>query len=556
LSLYDEDALAIERGLELLASDPLSMFKTTSPGQRLFIDHLPHRIYLHAANKWGKTTIGVASGLALAQGRKTLDGRPLPRLPSPNVGAIFSLDYKQQRLSVQETLLRLLGTWPHKCEWDGQTLVSVAVKPGFGNGYWASAPPLDDPRTWSKIGLYSQKNLQSGTGFRLHWACFDEPPIMSVYREVLKAGYPGWPFPTFITATSLKRSQWFPLRPYFPLEAHHRLLNGVIRIQGSVYENEALTAEDIADLERRYAPDPDRDARLYGKEMNSEGASPFRSNIDELRRWMDRAIEPTMRDFRVEREILTDSGKELIHQTVMVDIYEPFRKTDRYRLIVDPSLGIDDGLHDPGEATIFNMTRGYDVARYNGYLGEYGLAILAAAMARAYGEAMVDPEMGGGIGSGFLSGLRAAKYGRIVNSARSGAGMGRNNAGFVLSTDTRMEFAAALNEALWASSQGHPWLQIRSLGILTDLVDLIVDDKDRPITPAGTHDEGFITAGRAATLLAPQVKRRTARPETPKVLLSIRERGMKAYRAAHGIPEPKRSAAARRPRPRFRGAAS
>lgn len=543
---------AFERGLEILVENPLDNFVTTSPGQEMFLRHLRHRIYVHAANKWGKTTIGDAADLAFAQGRRQLCGIDLPRLPTGNTGAIFSLDYKQQRLSVQETLLKLLGRWPHKAEWDGQTLVSLLVKPGFGPGYFASEPPSDDPRTWSKIGLYSQKNLTSGTGFRLHWAHFDEPPIMSVYREVLKAGFPGWPFPTYITATSLKRSQWFPLREYFPLESHHRLLNGVIRIQGSVYENRSLTEADIADLEARYAPDPDREARLYGKEMNSEGASPFRTNIRELRRWMENTRIGDRREFRVEREIVTDTGKDFVAETVEVEVFEPYRNTDRYRAIVDPSLGIDDGLHDPGEVTIFNMTRGYDVARYNGYLGEYGLAILTATLCRTYGECLVDPEMGNGMGSGFLSGLRHARYNRVHSTAKSDKQRTRTNVGFTMNGDARMAHAAALNEALFASAQGSPWFRINSAGILADLIDMIVDENNKPITPPGTHDEGFITAGRAAMLLSPERRRPVAPPMTDKRALSIRERGMREYRRRMGLPEPRRAVETNRPRLKFR----
>lgn len=555
---FEEAALAFERGNELLESDPLALFHTTSEWQRRFIAHLRYPIYAHPANKSGKTTTVVACALALGQGREELDGIPLPRLPSPCVGAIFSLDYKQQRLAVQETLLRWLGRWPHKLERDGETIVSIALKPGFGPGFRAAQEPSDDPRTWTKIGLYSQKNLASGVGFRLHFAAFDEPPVMPVYREVMKAGFPGWPFPTFIGATSIKRSQWYPLRAYFPTEdakgqdTEDRLVNGVIRISGSVYENTALQPADIADLERRYAPDPDRMARLYGHEINTEGLSPFRANLDELNRWMEMAEAPReVRPWKVSREVTTDKGREVVEEVVDVEIYDDAMPGHRYRGIADPSMGIDDSTHDPGENTVWDLTVRpvVDVASYSGFLGEYGLGVLAASMARAYNEALVDPDTTGGLGGGFLGGLRASKYARVVNHRTGKQEMSRLRIGFVLSTETRMQFAAAINEALYASKMGKPFMRIRNPRIIADLLDMIVDAEGRPITPPGTHDEGFITAGRIATLVAPD-----KRVETPKELRprrgTIRQNALKAYyeRTGQEMPRPERKG---RPKPNF-----
>ena len=545
---YREDSLAFERGIELLNADPLALYHVGPQWQRRFISNLKHRIYAHPANKIGKTTTLVVVAIALLQGRTHLDGIALPRLPSPCIGALFSLDYKQQRLAVQETLLRWLGSWPHKMERDGETIVSLSVKSGFGDGYIASSPPTDDPRSWSKMGLYSQKNLASGVGFRLHFAGFDEPPIMPVYREVLKAGFPGWPFPTFIGATSIKRSQWYPLRPYFPIkdaegrDTEDRVVNGVIRISGGIYDpGTCLSAADIHDLEERYKPDPDRLARLYGHEINSEGLSPFRAHIDELRRWLEMAESPReIRPWKVSREVSTDKGREVVAETVDVEIYDDPRPGHRYRDIADPSMGIDDDAHDPGETTVWDLSVRpvVDVASYSGYLGEYGLGVLSASLAKHYEEALVDPDTTGGLGGGFLGGLRSQKYGRVVNHRTGKQEMSRLRIGFVMSTETRMQFAAALNEALLASEQGHPFLRIRNPRIITDLLDMIVDAEGRPITPPGTHDEGFITAGRIATLVQPD--RRVEVVGKPRIKAGgVRQSALKAYYASIGQEMPR-----------------
>ena len=555
-----EDALAFEHGVGLLEADPLALFHTGPAWQRRFLTHLRHRIYAHPANKTGKTTLLVCSGLALAQCRCELDGVELPRLPSPNVGALFSLDYKQQRLAIQETLLRWLGRWPHKLERDGETIISIAVKPGYGPGFWTSAPPSDDPRTWSKIGLYSQKNLASGVGFRLHWAGFDEPPIMPVYREVLKAGFPGWPFPTFIGATSIKRSQWYPLRAYFPRldadgrDTEDRLVGGVIRISGSVYEEgTCLSAADIADLEARYAADPDRVARLYGHEIDSKGGSPFRTHSAELNRWLETALAPKeIRQWKVAREVAAEDGLQVVEEMVEVGIWEDAIPGHRYRAIPDCSGGIDDGEHDPGEVTVWDVSvrPAVDVASYSGFIGEYGLGVLAGLMARAYNDAIVDPDTTGGYGNALLGGLRSVKYGRIQSHRTGKQALNRLRLGFAMNPEMRAHFAAALNEALLASEQGHPFLRIRNARIIGDLLDLRVDGEDRPITPPGAHDEGFVTSGRIATLVQPdrRVEKVSAKPSGPAK--SIRETKMKAYYDSIGQPMPRPTRSARR-RPNF-----
>ena len=96
-------------------------------------------------------------------------------------------------------------------------------------------------------------------------------------------------------------------------------------------------------------------------------------------------------------------------------------------------MGVDDGEHDPGECTVWDVSVRpvVDVASYSGFLGEYGLGVLSAGMAKHYEEALVDPDTTGGLGGGFLGGLRSAKYGRIVNHRTGKQEMSRVRVGFV-----------------------------------------------------------------------------------------------------------------------------
>lgn len=509
------DFLATERGLDLLEERPLEHLRVNRV-QGLFLDNLHARVYLHAANKFGKSTIGVAADIAFAQGCTHLAGRALPYVPAPCKWGLFVTDYKIHKLSTQPIFARLLGSWPHRPMYEGDTLTAIYVKPGHGEGYRLADDPGDDWRKWSVIGIYSTKNLNSGTGFRLHGAHFDEPAPERIFNEVLKAGFPGYVMPFYVTATAVKRSQWYPMRAHFPLSCEGVVENGAIRLRGSVYDNRRedggfLSAADIADLEQRYAgmPEAERQARLYGFEMNEEGSSPFRAHMDELGRWLSDASPGITGQWTVTREIVTPKGKELAEESVDVEVWEKYDRAHEYRVIADCSLGIDDGEHDPGEAIVVDMTTGWQAAGYHGFLGEYGLAVLCAGLSKRYGDCLVDPDTTGGYGSAFLTGLRDAGCTRVSTRAPSvpERGLKPSDIGYVVSSQTRPHWAASLNEALIWSEQGKPWLRIRSRRDIAELMDLTMRD-GKIVTKGGLHDEAFSVWGRAASLLTPERERR------------------------------------------------
>lgn len=534
--------LTVSGATAAAAADPLASFHCTSEVQREYLRNLGHaEIYLQGANGFGKSFIGIGGDLAMMQGRRSLGGIPLPRIPMPARWGLFVPDYKLHRSSTQPIIEALVGDWPHRYERLGPTIVGVRLKPLD----WHS----DDPHTWSSMTIYSCENPNSGVGARLHGAGFDEPPPEAILREVRKAGEAATVFPVTIRATPLRRSQWHWLREDYPDPEHNtgRIVDGFLRLRGSLYDNSALTPQDIARRERAYRSDPLRMARLYGLELDTEGLSPFRERYAQLMRWFEAARPGEVREWRISREVVTPEGKQLVSETVEVEVWEDFIPGHRYRAICDPSLGIDDGEHDPGAIAIVDMTARAVVAGYRGFIGEYGLAVLAAGLARQYGECLVDPEIGGGYGSAFLSGLRAAKYGKVVNDARSG--VDRTRLGFTIAADTRAEFAAAINEALFSAEEGAAWLHIPCRWMLADLVDLVIDEKGRIVTGAGRHDEGFILAGRAASLLTPDRQRLVVRT----VRESPREAGVKRLRESMGLPVRSKSRRAVRPRSRAPG---
>lgn len=523
-------------GLSDLLANPQDYFGCTSIEQRRFLSELGRgEIYLHSGNLFGKTTIGARAGIALAQCRVTLDGIELPAMPSPNVGIVLSLDFKQQRLSVQPAYLAALGSWPHKAEWNGATLVSLRVKP--------IGCKSDNHRDWSLILFLSQENRRAGVGARGHWVHADEPPREDIWREVRKMGKPGAVFVAFITATALKRSQWYWLRDDYPLEYEGRWHNGYLRLRGPTFNpddpddmsvgNSALSPFERRKLLQKYQSDPNRIARITGIEADTANASPFKLLFDELRRWADACESGELTEWKVSREVITAAGKRIVTETVEVESWEDYDAACVYRVIADPSLGIDDEDHDPGMAQVVNMTRGDQVARYRGYLGEYGLGVLCAALSKAYGGARVDPAVTGGYGSALLSGLRASGCSSVVSHTTPGkaGAVDRTHIGFTENADSRAMFAAALREALQASQQGGAWLRLRCKADVMELMDLTMDAKGRTVHSAGMHDEAFVTLGRAATLLLPKSahhrvpepsRRRAAIPTGPAAMLRER----------------------------------
>lgn len=546
--------LAMQAALDSAARDPLAYFRENGPKQRQVVEHAAagHETYVKAANKWGKTTIGAGFFVAQSRGMREFLGVRMPHVPVPNVTMVLSLDYRQQELSVQRTYLGLIGQHPHQVRWlpgrSGQIAQSIAIRPdGWTN---------EDPDTWSKLQLYSQENRRSGVGARANGLHGDEPPRENVWREARKAGQPGFAFPRIITATPTFRSQWGWLKADFPT-VPGRVVKGRVMLEASVYdalrtENNprgSLTQADIDELLELYEGDPLRDARLYGRECNTEGASPFHKHYAELERWLEQCIEPELQEWAVVREVPTPRGMELVEDRVTVEVFEPPDSRETYLGVLDASLGIDDGRHDPGEVQIWAMRRPRLVARYNGYVGAYGLGILGAGLGRMYHDALLDPDTTGGYGGPLLTALRDAGYSRIAHDADPGRG-GRlkSELGFTINAATRAQFITSLQEALAASAAGHRYLWIWSEDVVRELMDLVLDARGRPVTAPGRHDESLTCAGRAAwrALRAGVVPERQRRVDTP------REAGMKRVRRSMGLPEkPKRE---RRKAPKMRRA--
>ena len=514
--------LMFEKTLAQWNADPLAQWKPMSTEQERILQELGRGEILDgAANEAGKTTIGATVITALAQGRHELGGYQLPAIPQPSAWVVATLDFTQQQLSVQPKYLSALGTWPHKPKWDGETLRSLRVR------YIGCRD--DDPKHWSRITFVSAKNLATGTGFRGNGYHCDEPPPMWLLRELRKMGEANSVHIGLITATMLKRHQWYPLRPDYPLAYEGRWHGMFLRLRAPAFNpddlddytvgNRALTRQDKERLLALYANDPDWEARILGKEIDTENSSPFRQVLDEMQRQLDAARDGVESEWKVSREVPTRHGKELVTETVLVESWDVVKPGHVYRVIVDSSLGIDDGKHDPCKVDVYDMTDRAQMVRYNGYIGEYGSGVLAGGLSKKWNNAFVRVATTGGYGDTCLSGLRAVGC-RNIDTRQiktPDGGIDRTDIGYKEDAGTRMAHVGALLEVFGAARAGSPYFTLRSRADIAELMDLTFDDKNRVVTGPGLHDEALSVCGEAAVLCSPEKRTRYIPPRAQRV---------------------------------------
>jgi hypothetical protein len=546
-------SLIMNAGNRLMLADPLELFTPMSDEQERVLHEIGRgEILVGSGNQAGKTTLGKMF-VAMAQGREFLGGIRLPRIPTPNVFVVASLDFEQQRLSVQPKYLEAIGTWPHKPEWDRETLKSLRIRP-IGHRD-------DDPKTWSLISFISAKNLSAGTGFRGNGYHCDEPPPMWLLRELRKMAQPGEICVGIITATMVKRSQWYPMRLDYPDPTQNtgKWLNGFLRLRAPAFNpddlddisvgNRALTRSDKQRLMDLYANDPDRDARILGLEIDTANTSPFRHVMDELQRQFERARPGVKELIEVTREVPTTDGKVAVTELVDLEVWEKAKPNCIYKLILDTSMGIDDGRHDPANLNIVNMTEGRQAARYSGFVGELGSGVLAGLLSRRYNDGFVRVGTTGGYGDTCLTGLRLVGCRNIDTRDIVGKDgkLQRTMIGYKEDAGTRTAHATALIDVFKSARMGAPYYQIQSPDDLAELIDLTFNSKDRVAPQSGLHDEALAVHGEAAMLLAPDRKRRAiadSKQRSPMGPIEMMRRAM-------GLPRRPDDASPGSARPRF-----
>jgi hypothetical protein len=251
-----------------------------------------------------------------------------------------------------------------------------------------------------------------------------------------------------------------------------------------------------------------REARLHGDYIDASGKCPFDPST--LSFLLQKCEPFKIKAFRVMRESDTAEGRTHRDEQIEVEVLEDRDPEETYYIPLDASAGIDDDKHDPCCLHVWSRgTRGLPrlVARYNGYIGAYGLGTLAAELARHYNHALVDPETSGGWGAPALSALANSGYGNVAKAKRElRPGEWSVELGFKTSESTRPAMIGAIQEWIRAERDRSPIASIRNGEVIRCLQDIVLNEKGKPIAAPGLHDEDMILAGQSLRRLA--VRRR------------------------------------------------
>jgi len=464
-------------------------------------------VHFRAPNVSGKTEWGAALMLAAMRGMEELDGEPVPQLHKRAQVVVGSLDYQQQKGSVQAAYLRLLGEVPHKLTWKGDGILStLRVK---------HRDSVADPQNWPCAHFISQENPHAGVGFRADGFHLDEPPKMSFLQELMKAPHVGRTTLRIITDTPLVRQQWAPLKEYFK-DCYGVCRGGRVEVHlDDLTKCRHITPAHYRMLLDAYAGDPLREARLTAAYVDVTGSSPWSELLPVLDAMIAEAIDPDLVKWEVKREVDGEKGRAKVVETVVVEVHVPPSKVRRAYIVIDPSQGIDDKMHDPGGLGVFCRDTGDLLARYNGYIGAYGLGVLAAGLGRQYHDAVVDPETQGGWGGPVLTALHECGYGNIAQQRiETMPGRWETRLGFRTTTETRPAMFSAIREWLLAHRAGMPYARVLSRPMLECLRELTLDAKGKPLAAPGLHDEDAILLGQALRVLRIKPNARVVLPVT------------------------------------------
>lgn len=482
--------------------DPLARFVYRNPVQRTLVENV-HRaqIYLHAANMSGKTTVGCALDVALCRGLHKLGGVRLPRLELPVHGALIVGSYKQSVGSSIAAIRQWVGE--HPCE---EAMVQASMD-YVGIFYirpdgWRS----NDWKTWSRIYVFTHDG-ELPEGLRLDFVHADEIPPPAVLYACRFRGKAGKPFLLYITGTPIYEKEWgYLMTDKEFLHCLNQVKDGKLRLQSSLFDNDALSEEDRERAQRAAASDPHGRARLWGEHIDVSGSCPF--DPEALHRLMMRVKAPERLSVVVRTKHPERVSLDTPEIPLPISVFGPADERDSYYLTADLASGIRAPSHDPLAVHVWARSARRLVVTYNGFVHPFGLGQLAAELARRYttpvGPCLVDPERNGGYFDQFMEGLYAGGYYSVAHDSRPG--VAAQKIGYDQSKATRDNIVAA-----WVKALQNDDIVMESEEVLSCLSNCI-DDGGTVIARHGYHDEHLICGGRALHVIDTRGERRAPRP--------------------------------------------
>lgn len=480
--LAERLAIQLQAHRERERKDPLDSWRPMSWVQEKRLRELHMgEFYDRAANVTGKTNGGASLAVALARGRTSLGGIALPPITTPNDGLLFVPSYKQSTPSSIAAVRQMIGDWP-----------CVEGKLGGANDYVSvfhvkpERSRSDDWRDWSHIHVFPHAG-ELPEGVRLDWAWADEPPSKAWAEIVRFRRKAGRPFYRWITATPKKVTEWRWLKDEF--EARHggrynEWANGFIECVSTVYDNKALDAGTLREIERDAEQlGPLAAAVLRGEYVDTTGSAIFLPEW--TARWRARIREPQVERVSIEREVDTPEGAKIAKVVVDVQRWFPVEEHETYLVVIDTGKGVRDGKHDPDCLHVYARRKQRLVARINDYVGGHGIGYAGGWIAKLYNNALVKPLVTGGYGQSVLSGLRAAGYSNIEHHwAEDRPGEPRLHLGTTETNNTVGEWVGAAEAVLRNDT-----VLVESEDVIATLEDLIRDEKGRVVAATGWKDD-------------------------------------------------------------------
>lgn len=531
-------AAVVERQRMRAAADPIAAHRFSSPQARDFVLSVIQGIEtgLRSGNVAAKTTEAVNLFTCLATGTRRIDGRTrneelgieekwrvvehpgpprrvelvidrraiepvapwyieLPIIRQPSTWILVVESYKQAELSSIAAFKRWIGDRPAHYVKNSEGTSEIRIK---YNGCRS-----DDHAKWSRFLVFPR----GGTipkGIRSNGALGDEPPDQDIWMEIRNRFMAGQPHYRGIAYTPLYIDQCGWLQEEFAQEASWRR-----EIELAVFDNQYLPAWQKHEQLEKAQADTRTEAVLFGEFVNLSGQNPFKAYADVMREMKTHTRDPEDREYTVmaEPDAQNPQGLELMKLPVFE--WWPAERDERYYVICDPSLGVDDPEHDPCGLLVVARRRPRVVARYNGFHGADPLGALAAILAEKYNDALVDVDMTGGYGTPTLSALkryRSAKYrSGYPNINRSQqvdkGGKFRTVLGWTIDGDGKAEIIEAVRLELQKAKAGLMHCYIPSIGVVKCLQEAVMDKNGKLLKPRGVHYEDLICLGRALALL-------------------------------------------------------
>jgi len=397
---------------QLARQDPLESYRCASWAQvemlRALSRNPPDEVLWLAGNSGAKTTGGISTDLAFCQGRSWLtdwDGTQitLPVLKPPVAWVLGIPSYKIGGASSIAKLRELLGSWgAHEAHAGGEDQVTT---------FTIRHRLARDRSQWSKLYVFPYEGVIPEAMRLDGWHCDEPPParFLDALRNRKKAGRDLY---GFLTLTPIERRAWQPIIDDYPRE-NRKPSQGRLRLQSSIYDNRALSPEDIAAAEAAVRTSPYRLARLYGDPVDISGTCPL--DVDELIRQRDLATEGE----RYAVEWAQRDGREMAvvrqHPKGLMESWGWPDEGDRAIIVVDPSSGVRDPdktdsqqPRNPSGLVMGSVARQCDLLRFNGYVRAHELGVMAKAVANKCPWWTCVVETNGGWGEAFLRGFQSS----------------------------------------------------------------------------------------------------------------------------------------------------